>query len=66
MIRTKWVFKIKLNDLGVVVTNKARLVAKGFYQLKESNFEEIFSLVVHLEAIRLLLNLSSYKRYKLF
>lgn len=32
VIDTKWVFRNKLDDVGVVVRNKARLVAKGYSQ----------------------------------
>jgi len=30
VIGTKWVFKNKLDEQGVIVRNKARLVAKGY------------------------------------
>jgi len=32
VIRTKWVFRNKSNDSGVITRNKARLVAKGYNQ----------------------------------
>jgi len=32
IIRTKWVFRNKLNEQGEVVRNKARLVAQGYSQ----------------------------------
>jgi hypothetical protein len=34
VIGTKWVFRNKQDDQGIVVRNKARLVAKGFSKLK--------------------------------
>ena len=34
VIGTKWVFRNKQDDQGVVVRNKARLVAKGFSQVE--------------------------------
>ena len=34
VIGTKWVFRNKQDDQGVVVRNKARLVAKGSLKLK--------------------------------
>ena len=37
VVGSKWVFKNKVNDLGVVVRNKARLVAKGYNQIIEVN-----------------------------
>jgi len=30
LIRTKWVFQNKLDELGIIVRNNARLVAKGY------------------------------------
>jgi len=30
VISTKWVFKNKLDEQGIIVRNKARLVAKGY------------------------------------
>ena len=34
IIGTKWIFKIKQDDNGVIVRNKARLVAQGYSQIK--------------------------------
>ena len=34
MIGTKWVFKNKIDEQGVIVRNKARLVAKGYTRKK--------------------------------
>ncbi|KAI0508036.1 hypothetical protein KFK09_014170 [Dendrobium nobile] len=52
VVGTKWVFKNKVNDSGVVVRNKARLVAKGYNQIEGIDFEETFAPVARLEAIR--------------
>jgi hypothetical protein len=38
VIETKWVFRNKQDDQGVVVRNKARLVAKGFSQVESLDF----------------------------
>ena len=32
IIGTKWVFRNKLDEHGIVIRNKARLVAKGYNQ----------------------------------
>ena len=42
-IGTKWVFKNKQGEDGVVVYNKARLVAQGFYQKEGIDYEETFA-----------------------
>ena len=54
VIGTKWVFRNKQDDQGVV-RNKARLVAKGFSQVEGLDFGETFAPVARLEAIRILL-----------
>ncbi|GJY68517.1 retrovirus-related pol polyprotein from transposon TNT 1-94 [Tanacetum coccineum] len=40
-IGTKWVFKNKKDERGIVIKNKARLVAQGFTQEKEIDYDEI-------------------------
>ena len=55
VIGTKWVFRNKQDDQGIVVRNKARLVAKGFSQVEGLDFGETFAPVVRIEAIRILL-----------
>jgi hypothetical protein len=65
-IGTKWVFKNRQSEDGLVVRNKARLVAQSFCQKESINYEETFALVSHLEAIRVLLAFASSKGFKLF
>jgi hypothetical protein len=60
VIGTKWVYRNKQDEHGIVVKNKARLVAKGYYQV------ETFALVAHLEAIHTLLAYASSHKMKLF
>jgi hypothetical protein len=55
VIGIKWVFKNKLNEYGHVTINKARLVCKGHTQVEGIDFEEKFSPVSIMEAIRLIL-----------
>ncbi|WVZ97493.1 hypothetical protein U9M48_043022 [Paspalum notatum var. saurae] len=64
-IGTKWVFKNKRGEDGMVVRNKARLVAQGFYQKKGIDYEETFAPVARLEAIRILLAFVASKGFKL-
>nr|GEW65168.1 uncharacterized mitochondrial protein AtMg00810-like [Tanacetum cinerariifolium] len=54
VITLKWIYKVKLNELGGILKNKARLVT-GYRQEKGINFEESFSPVARLDAIRIFL-----------
>nr|GFC56032.1 retrovirus-related Pol polyprotein from transposon TNT 1-94 [Tanacetum cinerariifolium] len=53
IIALKWIYKVKLDEYGDVLKNKARLVAKGYRQEEGINFEESFTLVARIEAIRI-------------
>nr|AAL31657.1 Putative Zea mays retrotransposon Opie-2 [Oryza sativa]AAM08711.1 Putative Zea mays retrotransposon Opie-2 [Oryza sativa Japonica Group]AAP51900.1 retrotransposon protein, putative, Ty1-copia subclass [Oryza sativa Japonica Group] len=66
IIGTKWVFKNKQNEDGLIVRNKARLVAQGFTQVEGLDFNETFAPVARIEAIRLLLAFAASKGFKLF
>ncbi|KAI3825375.1 hypothetical protein L1987_06858 [Smallanthus sonchifolius] len=65
-IGTKWVFKCKKDDRGVVVKNKSRLVVQGFNKQEGIDYIEVYTLVARLEAIRLFLAFASYKGFKVF
>ncbi|GKE85169.1 retrovirus-related pol polyprotein from transposon TNT 1-94, partial [Tanacetum coccineum] len=47
--------RVKLDEYGDVLKNKARLVAKGYHQEEGIDFEESFTPVAKLEAIRIFL-----------
>jgi hypothetical protein len=66
VISTKWVFRNKLNEDGQVTRNKARLVCKGYAQIEGIDFEETFSPVARMEAIRLLLAYACSKNVKVY
>ena len=51
VIGTKWVFRNKMDENGIVTRNKARLVAKGYSQEEGIDFDETFAPVARLEAI---------------
>ncbi|KAF5768457.1 putative RNA-directed DNA polymerase [Helianthus annuus] len=65
-INTKWVFKCKRDDRGVVVRNKARLVVQGFSQQEGIDFTEVYAPVARLEAIRIFLAFASWKNFKVY
>ncbi|GJW80480.1 retrovirus-related pol polyprotein from transposon TNT 1-94 [Tanacetum coccineum] len=45
IITLKWIFKVKLDELGGVLKNKARLVARGYRQEEGIEFKESFAPV---------------------
>jgi hypothetical protein len=51
------VFKVKRDERGVVVRHKARLIVKGYAQRQGVNYDEVFTPVARMEAVRLLLAL---------
>ncbi|GJX57572.1 retrovirus-related pol polyprotein from transposon TNT 1-94 [Tanacetum coccineum] len=51
-IGTKWVYRKKKDERGIIVRNKARLVVQGYTQEEGIDFDEVFALVVMIEAIR--------------
>jgi hypothetical protein len=66
VVGTKWVFRNKQDEHGVVTRNKARLVAKGYAQVTGLDFEETFAPVARLESIRILLAYAAHYSFKLF
>nr|GEX09058.1 hypothetical protein [Tanacetum cinerariifolium] len=65
-IGTKWVFRNKKDERGIVVRNKARLVAQGKTQEEGINYEEVFALVARIEAIRLVLAYASFMGFMVY
>ncbi|GKD05267.1 uncharacterized mitochondrial protein-like protein [Tanacetum coccineum] len=51
VIGTKWVYRNKKDERGIVVRNKARLVAQGYTQEEGIDYDEVFTLVARIEAI---------------
>nr|GEX53524.1 hypothetical protein [Tanacetum cinerariifolium] len=51
-IGTKWVFRNKKNERGIVVRNKARLVTQGYTQEEGIDYDEVFAPVARIESIR--------------
>nr|GEZ92819.1 retrovirus-related Pol polyprotein from transposon TNT 1-94 [Tanacetum cinerariifolium] len=61
VITLKWIYKVKLDELGGIMKNKARLVARGYRQEEGINFEESFAPIARLEAIRIFLAYAAHK-----
>ncbi|GJZ61657.1 putative ribonuclease H-like domain-containing protein [Tanacetum coccineum] len=60
VIGTKWFYRNKKDERGVVVRNKARLVALGYRQEEGIDYDEVFAPVARIEAIRIFLAFASY------
>nr|GEU70596.1 hypothetical protein [Tanacetum cinerariifolium] len=61
VITLKWIYKVKLDELGGILKNKARLVARGNRQEEGIDFEESFAPFARLEAIRIFLAYVAHK-----
>ncbi|GJZ48510.1 retrovirus-related pol polyprotein from transposon TNT 1-94 [Tanacetum coccineum] len=60
VITLKWIYKVKLDELGGILKNKARLVARGYRQELGIDFEESFAPVARLEAVRIFLTFAAH------
>nr|GEW59989.1 retrovirus-related Pol polyprotein from transposon TNT 1-94 [Tanacetum cinerariifolium] len=66
IIGTKWVFKNKKDERGILVRNKARLVAQGHIQEEGIDYEEVFTPVARIEGIRLFLAYASFMGFMVY
>ncbi|GJQ95304.1 putative ribonuclease H-like domain-containing protein [Tanacetum coccineum] len=65
-IGTKWVFRNKKDERGIMIRNKARLVAQGYTQEEGIDYDEVFAPVARIEAIRLFLAYDSFKDFVVY
>ncbi|GJS56257.1 putative ribonuclease H-like domain-containing protein [Tanacetum coccineum] len=65
-IRTKWIYKNKKDERGIMVRNKVRLVAQGYTQVEGLDYDEVFAPVARIEAIRLFLAYASFKDFVVY
>ncbi|GJR55637.1 putative ribonuclease H-like domain-containing protein [Tanacetum coccineum] len=65
-IGTKWVYRNKKDERGIVIRNKARLVAQGYTQEEGIDYDEVFAPVARIEAIRLFLAYASFKDFVVY
>ncbi|GJX50745.1 putative ribonuclease H-like domain-containing protein [Tanacetum coccineum] len=65
-IGTKWVYKSKKDERGIVIRNKARLVAQEYTQEEGIDYDEVFSPVTRIKAIRLFLSYALFKDFVMY
>ncbi|GJU14533.1 retrotransposon protein, putative, ty1-copia subclass [Tanacetum coccineum] len=66
IISSKWLFKKKTDMDGAIHTFKACLVAKGFTQTYGVDYEETFSPVSYIRAIRILIAIDAFYDYEIW
>nr|GEX49399.1 putative ribonuclease H-like domain-containing protein [Tanacetum cinerariifolium] len=65
-IGTKWVYRNKKDERGIVIRNKARLVAQGHTQEEGINYKEVFAPIARIEAIRIFLSYASFMGFMVY
>ncbi|GKA01239.1 putative ribonuclease H-like domain-containing protein [Tanacetum coccineum] len=65
-IGTKWVYRNKKDERGIMIKNKAKLVAQGYTQEEGIDYDEIFAPVARIEAIRLFLAYALFKDFVVY
>ncbi|GJS34546.1 putative ribonuclease H-like domain-containing protein [Tanacetum coccineum] len=65
-IGTKWVFRHKKDQRGIMVRNKARLVAQGHRQEEDIDYDEFFAPIARIEAIMLFLSYASFMGFTVY
>ena len=66
VIGTRWVFRNKMDEKGIIVRNKAKLVVQGFNKEEEIDYEETFAPIARLEAIKMPLAFTCFKDFVLY
>nr|GFB42966.1 putative ribonuclease H-like domain-containing protein [Tanacetum cinerariifolium] len=65
-IGTKWVYRNKNDERGIVIRNKARLVTQGHTQEEGIDYEDVFAPVARIKAIRLFLAYASFMGFPMY
>ncbi|GJV40499.1 putative ribonuclease H-like domain-containing protein [Tanacetum coccineum] len=65
-IGSKWVFRNKKDERGIVIRNKTRLVAQGYTQEEGIDYDEVFAPVARIKAIRLFLTYASFNDFVVY
>nr|KAJ0207133.1 hypothetical protein LSAT_V11C500281820 [Lactuca sativa] len=66
VIGSRWVYRNKTDDHGIISRNKARLVVKGYSQQEGIAYDETYAPVPRIEEIRIFLAYVAHKNFKVF
>jgi hypothetical protein len=66
IVGTKWVFRNKQDEYGVITGNKVQLITKYYSQVEGLDIDDTFALVASLESIRMLLVYTTHHGFKLY
>jgi hypothetical protein len=51
VVKCRWVYALKFDDVGSIASHKARLIAKGFTQVLREDYDETYASVARLESV---------------
>ncbi|GKC23961.1 retrovirus-related pol polyprotein from transposon TNT 1-94, partial [Tanacetum coccineum] len=66
IIGTKWIYRNKMDEYGIVIKNKAILVTQGYRQEEGIDYDETFAPVAILKAIRIFLAYVAYMGFMVY
>nr|GFB28771.1 copia protein [Tanacetum cinerariifolium] len=66
VINLKWLWKNKRDEENTVIRNKSRLVAKVYVQKEGVDFEESFTPIARLAAVRLFIAYAAHKSFTIY
>nr|GEY20015.1 copia protein [Tanacetum cinerariifolium]GEY20331.1 copia protein [Tanacetum cinerariifolium] len=65
-IGSKWIFRNKKDERGILIRNKARFVVQGYTQKEGIDYKEVFAPVARIKAIRLFLAYASFLGFMVY
>ena len=66
VVGSRWVYRNKTDEDGVIIRNKARLVVKGYSQQEGIDYDETYAPVARIEAIRIFLAFAAHRNFKVY
>ena len=66
VVGSRWVYRNKSDEDGVIIRNKDRLVIKGYLHQESVDYDETFAPVARIEAVTILLAFDAHKNFKVY